>query len=285
MTSPCVTSSPSTREDDTVSEYNELLKAVTVIATEAGDRLLDVYDADARPKDAQAMREAAERNERVSSDGTREALSALLPDARFVGDAEEASPLPDDGDWWVIDDAEGSVNHVHGLPEWGVSIALVRGGVPVLAVFRQPVPDLTYTAAVGAGAFVNERPLQVSSKQGLEIAIVGTGQAEAKQRDTYSLIGSSITTMLDAAFLVRATVPSTFPMLLVAAGNMDAFWQYEPILPGVAVGSLLISEAGGVVTTIDGKPWTPGRDTILVGAPGVHPFVRDALAATGVTIR
>ena len=91
--------------------------------------------------------------------------------------------------------------------------------------------------------------------------------------------------MLDAAFLVRATVPSTFPMLLVAAGNMDAFWQYEPILPGVAVGSLLISEAGGVVTTIDGKPWTPGSDTILVGAPGVHPFVRDALAATGVTIR
>jgi myo-inositol-1(or 4)-monophosphatase len=202
-----------------------------------------------------------------------------------VGEDEEVSPLPDDGDWWVIDDAEGSVNHVHGLPDWGVSIALIRGGVPVLAVFRQPVPDLTFTAALGEGAFVNGRPLQVSGKQGLEIAIVGTGQAEAKQRDTYNLIGSSITTMLNAAFLVRASVPSTFPMLLVAAGNMDAFWQYEPVLPGVAVGSLLISEAGGVVTTIDGKPWTPGSDTILVGAPGVHPAVQEALAGMGVSLR
>ncbi|MGQ7365915.1 inositol monophosphatase family protein, partial [Streptococcus suis] len=96
------------------------------------------------------------------------------------------------------------------------------------------------------------RPLAVSAKQGHEIAIVGTGQAEAKQAATYSAIGASMTALLGAAFLVKATVPSTFPMLLVAAGHMDAFWQYEPVLPGVAVGSLMVTEAGGVVTTISG---------------------------------
>lgn len=267
-----------------MSDQSTLLEAVTAIAARAGDRLLAVFDPDARPADMAEMFAAAERNERLSSDGTRDELAALLPDAGFVGEDEETSPLPE-GDWWVIDDAEGSVNHVHGLPEWGVSIALVRDGRPVLAVFRQPVPDLTYTAVAGEGAFVNGRALHVSAKQGLEIAIVGTGQAEARQRDTYNLIGQSITTMLNAGFLVRASVPSTFPMLLVAAGNMDAFWQYEPVLPGVAVGSLLISEAGGVVTTIAGPPWVPGSDTILVGAPGVHPAVRDALTATEAAIR
>lgn len=262
-----------------MSEYSVLLDAVKTVATQAGDRLMEVYNPTARPKDMTEMVEAARRNERVSRDGTRAALHALLPEARFVEDEQEATALPDDRDWWVIDDAEGSVNHVHGLPDWGVSIALVRAGVVVLAVFRQPVPDLTYTAIRGEGAFVNGAPLQVSEKRGLQIAIVGTGQAEAKQAETYTRIGRSVTALLNAAFLVRASVPSTFPMLLVASGNQDAFWQYEPVLPGVAVGSLLITEAGGVVTTVAGDPWVPGSDSILVGGPGVHPAVRDALAA------
>ena len=258
-----------------------LVEAVAKVATDAGNRLLGVFTPDARPADKQELVRLAVRNERVASAGLRDALSALRPGARFVEDEQEAAPLPDDGQWWVVDNAEGSVNHVHGLSEWGVSIALVVAGRTELAVFRQPIGDLTYTARRGGGAWLNGQPLAVSQKNGLEIAIVGTGQAEAHQAETYGRIGRSITALLDHAFLVRATVPSTFPMLLVAAGHMDAFWQYEPVLPGVAVGSLFIAEAGGTVTTIDGQPWTPGADTILVGAPTVHPAVRDALAVVG----
>lgn len=68
-------------------------------------------------------------------------------------------------------------------------------------------------------------------------SVVGTGQADAGQADTYRRIGDSITVMLHAALMVRAEVPSTFPALLVAAGHNDAFWQYPPNLPGVAAGS------------------------------------------------
>jgi len=57
------------------------------------------------------------------------------------------------------------------------------------------------------------------------------------------------------------------------------FWQYEPVLPGVAAGALMITEAGGVVTRIDGTPWTPGADTILVTTPALHPAAVDVLAA------
>jgi myo-inositol-1(or 4)-monophosphatase len=260
---------------------DELVGAVAKVATEAGDRLLSVFTPDARPADKQELVRVAARNERVASDGLREALSVLRPDARFVDDEQEAVPLPDDGEWWVVDNAEGSVNHVHGLSEWGVSVALVVAGQTELAVFRQPIGDLTYTARRGGGAWLNGRRLAVSQKDGLEIAIVGTGQAEAHQAESYGRIGRSITALLEQAFLVRATVPSTFPMLLVAAGHMDAFWQFEPVLPGVAVGSLLITEAGGTVTTVEGRPWTSGADSILVGAPAVHPAVRDALAVVG----
>jgi myo-inositol-1(or 4)-monophosphatase len=196
-------------------------------------------------------------------------LSALRPEARGLTDEFETTALPP-GEWWVVDEVEGNVNHVHGLPEWAVSVALVRDGQTVLAVVRQPIGDLTYEALRGEGAHLNGTALRVSAKTDLDAAIVVTGQAEADQEGTYRRIGQSITAMLDHALLVRATVPSTFPMLLVAGGHNDVFWQYEPVLPGVAAGALMITEAGGVVTRIDGTPWSPGADTVLAATPALH---------------
>jgi myo-inositol-1(or 4)-monophosphatase len=107
---------------------------------------------------------------------------------------------------------------------------------------------------------------------------VVTGQAEAGQQDTYRRIGQSVTALLSRALLVRVFVPSTFPLLLVAAGQLDVFWQYEPVLPGVAPGVLLVTEAGGVVSRIDGSPWRPGDPDILVAPPGLHRAVAQVLA-------
>ena len=267
----------------------ELLSAVAAVATEAGDRLLAVYSPGARPADREELLKAATRNEEVSSAGLREALRALRPGARWLEEENETGPLPD-GEWWVVDNAEGSVNHVHGLPEWGVSVTLVADGVPLLGAFRQPVGDLTYTALrghgaylgsgahLGSGAYPGGQRLAVSAKSGLDLAIVGTGQAEAGQAETYARIGRSVTALLGKAFLVRATVPSTFPLLLVAEGHTDAFWQYEPVLPGIALGILLATEAGGTVSAADGAPWTPASDSVLVAAPGVHAGMVAALA-------
>jgi myo-inositol-1(or 4)-monophosphatase len=253
-----------------------LLNEVAAVAAEAGDRLLAVYTPEARPSDRDELLKAAVRNEEISSVGLREALNALRPRARWLGEKHGTGVLPA-GEWWVVDNAEGSVNHVHGMPEWGVSITLVIDGVPELGVFRQPVADLTYTALRGHGAHQNGRRLTVSRKSGLDVAIVGTGQAEAGQAETYARIGRSITTMLRQAFLVRATVPSTFPLLLVASGHIDGFWQYEPVLPGIALGILLATEAGGTATAVDGSPWTPASGDVLVATPGVHAAMVRAL--------
>lgn len=264
---------------NTASESDvAIVERVQEIAVAAGERLRALYSPSNRPSDRDSMVAAARANEAAASNGLRDALLAVRPDARWVEDEQETSALPD-GEWWVVDTVEGNVNHVHGLPEWCVSITLVRDRKPVLAVIRQPIGDLTYTAVSDGGAFVNGAPMAVSTKQGLDVAVVGTGQAEAGQSETYRRIGESVTVMLGAALMVRTQVPSTFPILLVAAGHTDAFWQYEPNLPGVAAGVLFVQEAGGVVSTIDGATWMPGVDTILIGAPGVHAAVRDALAA------
>ena len=253
-----------------------LMTAVTDAAREAGGRLLEIYSPQARPADRSDLFTAGRRNEEVSLAVLTPALAAARPGARWVDEDQETAALPP-GEWWSVDAVEGNVNHVHGQPQWCVSIALIRDGVPVLAVVRQPAADLTYTAARGGGAFLNGQPLRVSPKVSLDAAIVATGQAEAGQDDTYRRIGESVTAMLGRALLVRATVPSTFPLLDVAAGHADVFWQYEPVLPGIAPGALLVTEAGGRVTDLRGQPWAPGAPDVLAATPGLHAAALDVL--------
>ena len=259
-------------------EEAKSLADVVEVATAAGDRLLVRYSTTSRPSDRQAMVIAVRANENAAREGLREALHRLRPDARWLEKEQETTALPD-GEWWVVDTVEGNVNHIHGLPRWCVSIVLVRDGDAVLAVVRQPVGDQTYTALRGSGAYLNGQRLTASAKHGLDVAVVETGQAEAGQVENYTRIGASITAMLGSALAVRVQVPSTFPMLSVAAGHTDAFWQYAPTLPGVAAGVLVVIEAGGIATTIDGTPWVPGSDTVLVAAPGIHAAARDVLAS------
>jgi myo-inositol-1(or 4)-monophosphatase len=248
------------------------------VVTEAADRLLAAFSPDARPAGKHDMFEAGRRNENLVLDGLQRALKDLRPDAVWLDDEMETTPLPP-GEFWAVDAVEGNVNHVHGMAEWCVTVTLISDGEPVLTVVRQPIGDRTYTAARGEGAYLNGKRMTASVKTDLDAAIVSTGQAEAGQPGTHRRIGESITAMLDEALLVRAFVPSTFPMLLVASGQHDVFWQYEPVLPGIAAGLLLVTEAGGVASRIDGSPWRPGSPDVLVAASGLHSAAVSVLSA------
>ena len=232
----------------------------------------------ARPASRADMAAGGRHLEELVLAGLRPELARLRPAAGWVDDDLETTPLPP-GEWWVVDAVEGAVNYVHGLPEWAVTVTLLRDGRPTLTVVRQPIGDLTYTAVGGGGAYLNGRRLRASAKTDLEAAVVVTGQAEAGQDGTYRRIGASVTALLDRALLVRTSVPSTFPMLLVATGQSDVFWQYEPVLPGVAAGALLVTEAGGTVSRVDGSAWGPGRPDLLAAAPGLHQSAVEALTA------
>lgn len=258
--------------------YAGLLPSVVKAVTAAGDRLLAEFSPGARPVGRVDMAAARGHIEELVLAELRPELASLRSTAGWVDEEMETTPLPP-GEWWVVDAVEGAVNYVHGMPEWCVTVTLMRDSQPVLAVVRQPVGDLTYTAVRGAGAHLNGRRLRTSAKNGLDAAIAVTGQAEAGQDDTYRRIGESVTAMLGQALLVRTFVPSTFPMLLVATGQNDVFWQYEPVLPGVAAGALLITEAGGTVTRLDGSPWSPGSADILAAAPSLHQAASGALTA------
>ncbi|MEV6483674.1 inositol monophosphatase family protein [Streptomyces sp. NPDC051576] len=250
------------------TDLAELLPQVIHAATQAGDRLMKAFSPDSRPTDRAAMYKLGMQIESESATAARTVLNDALPGAGWVEEEQEGSLLPK-GDWWVVDGAEGGVNHVHGLPEWGVTITLIRDNAPVLAVVRQPVGDLTYTAVQGGGAKLNGRSLRASGKAELEAAIVAASQAGGDV-NVSERFGRAVAALSQCALLVRNTIPTTFPLLAVASGQYDVFWQYEPDLPGVSAGSLLVSEAGGIVTDLRGRPWTPGSRDVLISAPGLH---------------
>lgn len=208
----------------------------------------------------------------------REPLLRARPGSRWAEDELAGGALPP-GEWWVVDPAEGNINHVHGMPDWAVTATLVSDNRPVLTVVHLPLTGETYTAVAGGGARLDGRPLQVSAKTDLGAALVGTGQARpGEDKHTFRRIGESVTAMLTDALVVRVSVPATMQLIHVAAGHMDVFWQFSDVRSGLVAGALLVSEAGGTVTDLAGEPWsTAGRD-FLAAAPGVHAAAREVLS-------
>ena len=208
-------------------------------------------------------------NDAVSLAVLRPALSSARPAAQWAGDEGGSGLLPP-GEWWVVDPVEGAINHIHGLPDWGVTATLVRDNVAVLTVVHLPLRAETYTALRGGGAWLNGKRLQVSLKTALNAALAGTGQAMPDEGSAiYQRIGRSVSAMLAAALVVRVSVPSTLQLVQVAAGSQDLFWQVGNVRSGLLAGALLVAEAGGEVTGLDGQPWRPDSSGFLASTPAL----------------
>lgn len=249
-----------------------LLAAAVAAVQTAGAHMLSLFDPRTRtPQDLKSVVQAIYANDAASLAFSRELLQRARPGAGWVDDELEGGALAA-GEWWIVDPVEGNVNHVHGLSEWGVSATLVRDNVPVLTAVHEPVAGRLYTAVRGSGvSYANGVPLRPSSKTELKAAIVTTGQAKpGESAETYRRIGQSVTAMLQAALVVRMTVPATFQLALVAGGHIDGFWQHSDVRSGLAAGALLVSEAGGTVTDTQGRPWTLASADFLACTPGVH---------------
>lgn len=251
-------------------EYVRLLNKVVEIVREAGKVLAQRFSLDARPSDLAEILEALHGNDDAVQAKLQPDLMGLRPGVRWAEDELAAGALGP-GEWWVVDPSEGNINHVHGLRTWAVSATLVEENRPVLTVVYQPLTDDLFTAATGCGARQGDKELRISGKASLDAALVGTGQASPKDDEqTHRRTGESIRAMLDSALVVQSSVPATLTLIDVAAGRMDAFWQYSQVGSGLLAGALLVTEAGGMVTDLRGEAWDLTSKDFLAAAPGVH---------------
>ncbi len=158
---------------------------------------------------------------------------------------------------WYVDPLDGTTNFAHRLPWFGISVALAEGESVRLGVVYQPVLDELFVAERGAGAWLigGERPLRlrVSRTARLQEALVATGTPPDIATTGNNL--TQIVTMLKLTEDVRQMGSAALNLCYVAAGRLDAFWEPGLNPWDVAAGALMVLEAGGVVTGMDGSPY------------------------------
>ncbi|MFD7027755.1 inositol monophosphatase family protein [Streptomyces sp. NPDC059917] len=261
----------------TAAVTDAFLSEVTAAVKTAGLILLDRFTPQARGVSLEEVVAEIHANDDAVLAVLREPLLRARPGSRWAEDELAGGALPA-GEWWVVDPAEGNINHVHGMSDWAVTATLVRDNHPVLTVVHLPLTADTYTAVAGGGAHLNGRPLKVSAKTDLGAALIGTGQAKPGEDEaTFRRIGDSVTAMLINGLVVRVSVPATMQLIHVAAGRTDAFWQFSDVRSGLVAGALLVSEAGGTVTDLAGAPWSTASGDFLAAAPGLHRATLDIL--------
>ncbi|MFI5758987.1 inositol monophosphatase family protein [Streptomyces sp. NPDC051569] len=247
-----------------------LLTEVTAAVRKAGALLRERFSPEAGLGDLDEIVTEIYANDAAVLGVLQAPLLAALPGSGWVEDELAGGALPP-GEWWIVDPAEGNINHIHGMSEWAVTATLVRDNVPVLTVVHLPLTDDTYTALAGRGAYLNGERLRPSEKTALNAALVGTGQAKpGETEETFRRIGASVTAMLINALVVRVSVPATLQLIHVAAGRMDAFWQFSDVRSGLLSGALLVMESGGTVTDTQGNPWNLESRDFLATAPALH---------------
>jgi len=219
------------------------------IATRAGDLLLSKFG---RLSTADATRKGSVRRDLVSEADI--AAEALIMEAVPEGDrvlAEESGARPGEGRYWIVDPLDGTINFLHGIPLWCVSIATIEDGRLTRGVVHAPALGMTFAAERGLGATLNEHPIRVSDVASIGDAILGTGFPYA--RDTVADNNlDNIPRIGPDAGGIRRMGSAALDLAFTAAGKLDGFWELQLNAWDVAAGVILVREAGGLVTNFHG---------------------------------
>jgi myo-inositol-1(or 4)-monophosphatase len=193
-----------------------------------------------------------------------------------AGLAWEADPAPRCR--WIIDPLDGTVNFAHGFPMFCASIAFEADGVLEYGVIYDPLRDELFEGKRGGGAFLNGRPIRVSGTARLERALIGTGfPYDIRERVPQTL--ARLGRMLATTQGVRRAGSAALDLGYVACGRLDGFFE-ENLKPwDTAAGILMVTEAGGKITTFDGGVYDLYAPNILASNGVLHDKIIDIITA------
>ena len=199
-------------------------------------------------------------------------IKRRLPDAIVLG--EELSPTAIAGKGIVViaDPLDGTTNFLHGYPEYSVSIAIARNGILCAGAVLNVARDEEFTARKDGGAFMNGRRIRVSNLREPGRALIGTGfpfknlEKLPNYLDQFSLV-------MRGSAGVRRAGSAALDLSNVACGRFDAFWELVLAPWDVAAGILMVREAGGVVTDLDGNQAQLNTGSFVAGNPPMHTWL------------
>lgn len=181
---------------------------------------------------------------------------------------------------WFVDPLDGTTNYAHGYPCFAVSIGVEKDGELVYGVVYDPNLEELFAAERGEGAFLNGKRLRVSSVSPLSKALLATGfpldAATAKDNNL-----NHFANFIKRAQAVRRPGSAALDLCYVAAGRFDAFWELRLNAWDVAAGTLLVREAGGIVTDLQGHPYRLFTPQIVASNAQIHDEMLRVLASEG----
>lgn len=202
------------------------------------------------------------------------AQSRADPTARIARRLAEARARP--GWLWVIDPLDGTTNYLHRYPMYCASVAGLEDGEPAVAAIVHGETGQTWTAVRGGGAFLDGERICVSAIGELNQALIGTG-FPFKALDQLPDYLVQFERILRRSAGVRRAGSAALDLCHVASGYFDGFWELALAPWDIAAGTLIVREAGGIVTRLDGNDDVLGPGSVLAGNPRVHAALRRLL--------
>jgi myo-inositol-1(or 4)-monophosphatase len=218
--------------------------------------------------------------DRDSEEAIRETLEhrlrGVLPGAPVLGEETWTGDAIPRGACFVVDPLDGTTNFLHGVPVYAVSIGALIDGQVAAGVVLDVARDELFAAARGRGATRDGTPIRVSTVTALERALIATGFpfGEDAQIARYARQFQPVAAVTAG---IRRAGAAALDLAGVACGRYEAFWELDLAPWDVAAGILLIEEAGGIVTGIDGARATVETSPLVAGSPAMHAWLLDSL--------
>jgi myo-inositol-1(or 4)-monophosphatase len=246
-----------------------LLNVAVMAAHRGGDTLIrSLNKLDKVKVELKGRNDFVSEIDRAAERAVIDTIHKHYPDHAIL--AEESGSQGESEYLWVIDPLDGTTNYLHGFPVFAVSVALLyRGRIEHAAVY-DPMRQETFTASRGTGAQLNGHRIRVSGCRSLDRALIGTGfpfrDANVNARPYFDMLEKAIANTAG----VRRPGAAALDLCYVAAGRLDAFWEMGLSQWDIAGGALLIREAGGIVSGLDGSEDFLDTGHVLTGTPKVY---------------
>lgn len=229
-----------------------MLEKIQAFAREAGALLLSARDIRSVTEEKTSCADLVTKYDRAVEALLRQKLLSLLPGAEFLGEEETAHQVNGGGDVFIVDPIDGTTNFVYGYRHSCISIGLLRRGEMALGVVYNPYADEMFCAEHGAGAFLNGSRLRVAPEP-LERSLLLFGSALYDpdcRKATLGIFSALFGQVMD----VRRQGSAALDLCYIAASRAGAFFECRLCPWDFAAGSLLVQEAGGLCTALDGSP-------------------------------
>lgn len=203
----------------------------------------------------------------------RELIASRHPDHVVLG--EEQGQDREGVFRWIVDPLDGTVNYAHGFPFYAVSIGLEAQGEVVLGVILDTARGDLFTATRGGGAYMNGRPIRVSARATLVGSLLATGFPYDVNKDAENV--TYFQRALAKGLMVRRPGAAALDLAYMAAGRLDGFWEVKLNPWDVAAGWLIITEAGGTVTGLQGEAYRLGNRYLVASNGLIHSALLDTI--------